>query len=126
MAEIQDIKRFPSAKKLIAYAGLDPTVYESGKYKGQSKISKRGNRHLRRIVWIISVNLIRHNRVFKEYFLRKREKLPYKKAVLAVAHKFLRIAYSLLIKRQFFIPEYHILNPSKKILGKNFYAYKFS
>ena len=45
-----DIRAFENDKKLIAAAGLDPTVYESGKYKGQSKISKRGNRHLRRVI----------------------------------------------------------------------------
>jgi transposase len=43
-----DITAFEHDRKLIAAAGLDPTTYESGKYKGQSKISKRGNRHLRR------------------------------------------------------------------------------
>ena len=37
---------FPSHRQVIAMAGLDPSVYESGKYIGLSKISKRGNRHL--------------------------------------------------------------------------------
>ncbi len=37
-----DVRAFETDKKLIAAAGLDPTTYESGKYKGQSKISKRG------------------------------------------------------------------------------------
>ena len=49
---------FENDKKLIAAAGLDPTVFESGKYKGQSKISKRGNRHLRRTIWLMTMKTI--------------------------------------------------------------------
>lgn len=44
-----DVRAFNNDKKLIAAAGLDPTTYESGKYKGQSKVSKRGNRQ-----WLLS------------------------------------------------------------------------
>jgi transposase len=46
-----DVRAFENDKKLIAAAGLDPITYQSGKYKGKSKISKRGNRHLRRGIW---------------------------------------------------------------------------
>jgi transposase len=49
-----DIEIYENDKKLIAAAGLDPTTYESGKYKGKSKISKRGNRHLRRVIWLMT------------------------------------------------------------------------
>jgi len=44
-----DIGIYANDKKLIAAAGLDPSTYQSGKYEGESKISKRGNRHLRRV-----------------------------------------------------------------------------
>ncbi|MBP7215646.1 MAG: IS110 family transposase, partial [Candidatus Kapabacteria bacterium] len=33
-------------------AGLDPSVYQSGKHEGKGKITKRGNRHLRKIIWL--------------------------------------------------------------------------
>ncbi len=52
LAEIGDINRFPSAKQIVSYAGLDATVYESGEFKGQrSSISKRGSPYLRRALW---------------------------------------------------------------------------
>lgn len=54
IAEIGDISRFQGAKQLVAYAGLDPSVYESGKIRRRSRISKRGNPHLRRILFIRS------------------------------------------------------------------------
>jgi transposase len=43
-----DVTIYENDKKLIAASGLDPSTYESGKYAGKSRISKRGNRHLRR------------------------------------------------------------------------------
>jgi len=47
LAEIGDISRFPSAKQIVSYAGLDATVNESGEFKGQrSSISKRGSPYL--------------------------------------------------------------------------------
>lgn len=47
LAEMGTVDNFASHKKLIAFAGLDPSVCQSGKFIGMSKISKRGNRHLR-------------------------------------------------------------------------------
>ena len=97
LAEIGDVSRFENYKKLIAYAGLDPTVHQSGKFEGQSKISKRGNRHLRRVLWLMATKVARYNRTFREYFLRRRaEGISYKKAILAVAHKLIRVIFAML------------------------------
>lgn len=124
LAKVQDINKFPSYKQLIAYAGGNPTVYESGNFKGKSKISKRGNRHLRRVVWLMSINVIRHNPIFSWYFeRRKRQGLPYKKAVLATAHKLLRIIYALLKHRKYFNPSVYHTIPTQ---GGFYHAYNFS
>src|SRR5512135_531156 len=101
-----DIKAFEHDRKLIAAAGLDPTTYESGKYKGQSKISKRGNRHLRRVIWLMTTKVIISNEVFRTYyFKRRKEGLIYKKAVLATAHKLIRVMFSMLVNQKCFEPE---------------------
>ena len=101
-----DIKAFEHDGKLIAAAGLDPTTYESGKYKGQSKISKRGNRHLRRVIWLMTTKVIISNPVFRTYyFKRRKEGLIYKKAVLATAHKLIRVMFSMLVNQKCFEPE---------------------
>jgi len=103
LSEIGDIKRFESCRKLIAYAGLDPTVYQSGKYQGKSKLSKRGNRHIRRVIWLMTSMAIRFNEVFREYFVKRRnEGLPYKKAVIATAHKLIRVIFSMLSHKRYF------------------------
>ncbi len=95
-----DIELFKTHKQLLAMAGIDPTVYQSGKYEGLGKISKRGNRHLRRIIWIMSVKVIQFNVYFKQYYMKRRiDGLPYKKAVLATAHKLIRVIFAMLSKK---------------------------
>ena len=103
LAEVGDIRRFESHKKLIAYAGLDPCVYQSGKFDGRGGISKRGNRHLRRVIWLMAVGVARYSPFFREYFLRRRkEGLPYKKAILATAHKLIRVIFAMLSNETYF------------------------
>ena len=101
LAELGDINNFENHKKLIAYAGIDPTVYQSGKYLGTSKISKRGNKHLRRVLWLMTVNVIHHNDIFKDYYQKKKlAGLPYKKAVMATMHKLIRMLFAMLSQKQ--------------------------
>ena len=97
-AEVGGIERFGwSYKKVVAYAGLDPVIHESGRYKGRFKISRRGNPHLRRIIWNMAVNAIFFNEEFKNYFRRKREEgKSYKEAVIATSNKLIRIIVYLL------------------------------
>ncbi len=100
LAEIGCIGNYATHKKLIAFAGIDPTVYQSGKFEGKSRISKRGNRHLRRVIWLMTVNVIQHNNTFRTYFTRKKnEGQPFKKAVFATAHKLLRMIFAMLSHR---------------------------
>ncbi len=61
LAEIGRIDNYASHKNLIAFSGIDPTVYQSEKYEGASKISKRGNRHLRRVIWLMTVKVVNYN-----------------------------------------------------------------
>ena len=117
LAEVGNISRFSSYKKLIAYCGFDPSIYQSGKRKIESHISKRGNAHLRRIVWLMSVSVVIHNEYFRDYFERKRSHgLPYKKAMIAVSHKLLRTMYAMLKKQEKFNVDY-ALSSSKQNLN---------
>lgn len=103
-----DISKFESAKKVIAFAGLDPSVHQSGKHVGQSKISKRGSRYLRRVIWQMSVKVIRYNETFHEYFIKRRQEgLVYRKAVLATAHKLVRVIFAMLTHKAPFCPPHY-------------------
>ena len=86
-------------------AGIDPAVRQSGKYEGSSRIKKRGNRHLRRIIWLMTTQVIHYCDVFRAYYLKRRkEGLPYNKAVLATSHKLIRVIYAMLTQRKVFCP----------------------
>jgi len=101
-----DIKQFESHKKLIAMSGLDPALYQSGKIDRKGRISKRGNRHLRRVIWLMATKVIQFNERFKQYYLKRiKDGLPYKKAVLATAHKLIRVIFAMLTNKTLFNPK---------------------
>jgi len=101
-----DINQFECSGKLIAMAGMDPAIYHSGKHEGRGRITKRGNRHLRRIIWLMATKVIQDCDVFKIYYLKRRkEGLHYKMAVLATAHKLIRVIYAMLMHRTTFCPQ---------------------
>ena len=100
-----DMKQFESHKQVIAMAGLDPALYQSGKIDRKGKISKRGNRHLRRVIWIMTTKVIQFNERFKQYYLKRiKDGLPYKMAVLATAHKLIRVMFAMLKNKTLFDP----------------------
>jgi transposase len=99
-----DVEMYENDKKLIAASGLDPSTHKSGKYEGKSRISKRGNRHLRRVIWLMATRVIISNNLFRTYFYKRRnEGLPYKMAVLATAHKLIRIMFVMLSRKTYFV-----------------------
>jgi len=91
LAEIQDVHRFPDGKTLVAYAGLDPRVRQSGHtLKRNTRLTKRGSPYLRRSLFIAASIAQRHDPELKAYFERKvREGKRYKEATVAVARKLL-------------------------------------
>jgi transposase len=106
LAEVGDIKNYSCYKKLIAFAGLDPSVRQSGKFVGQSKISKRGNRHLRRVLYLMAYRVVEDNSFFKEYFIRKKkEGIAPQKALFSIVHKLIRIIFAMLTHRTSFNPK---------------------
>ena len=106
LAELGDVSSFGSYKHVIAFAGLDPSINQSGQHEGKSRISKRGNRHLRRIIFMMTMCSIRGNNVFRAYFQkRKQEGLPPMKALMATSHKLIRVIFSMLSNKTFFKKE---------------------
>ena len=102
IAEVGDIKRFDNPKQLQKLAGYAIVANESGKYKGESRISYRGRKRLRYVLYEAAISVIGKNEEFREVnnYYRTREKNPLKKmqSVVAVACKVLRIFYTILTK----------------------------
>ena len=107
IGEIGDVNRFKTPKQLIAFAGMDPKVTQSGQFTGtENKISKRGSPFLRRAVYI-AANIARiHDPVFKVHYERlvARGKHP-KQALAAVATKLLRVIHAVMVKQVPYTPE---------------------
>jgi len=79
-AEVGDISRFDSPKQIQKLAGLELKENSSGKHKGQSSISKRGRKNLRKILFLAVLPLIRSNAEFQEvyHYYTTRQKNPLK------------------------------------------------
>ena len=89
VSEIGDITRFSNPKKLVAFAGIDPSVQQSGNFVGtRNRMSKRGSPHLRDAIWLAGTVAARTDPVFKAYYEKKRsEGKAYGTAMGAVARK---------------------------------------
>ena len=73
MSAIISITRFSSYSKLIAYAGLDPIIRQSGTWQAsRTRMSKRGNRLLRYVLIWTANNMRKHDSAFKGYYEKKR------------------------------------------------------
>ena len=97
-AEIGDFNRFSSPDKILAFAGLSPTTYQSGNFiSSKAKMDKRGSRYLRYALFISAQYVSMWCPVFKDYYQKKRtEGKHYFVALSHVAKKLIRIIYHLL------------------------------
>jgi len=104
IAEVGDIRRFKSPKQIQKYAGLELVENSSGKHKGRSKISKRGRRNLRKILYQVMIPLLARNKEFREiydyYVTRVKNPLKRRQAMIAVSCKLIRVFYAVLTKGQ--------------------------
>lgn len=104
LSEIGDISRFSSPKKLLAYAGLDPSVKQSGCFCAtNTKISKRGSKHLRYAITYASSVIIHNNDTFYRYYTTKISKgKGHRNAIGHVSNKLVRIIFKVLTKNESF------------------------
>ncbi|MFE4077837.1 IS110 family transposase [Peribacillus sp. YIM B13477] len=117
ISEIGEIDRFNHPKKLVAFAGIDPSVFESGTFKGTlNRITKRGSSRLRHALYMAvkcairdcrkkktTDEIIPRNKRLREFYDKKREEgKPFKVAVIACANKFLHWIYALLKSKSTF------------------------
>lgn len=98
LSEIGDINRFDAPSKLVAFAGLDVKVSQSGEFVGtKNKISKRGSPYLRRAIWLAATRAAFCDPILSEYYqsLKSRGK-HHLTAVGAVARKLCNIIFIIL------------------------------
>jgi len=98
LAEIGDIQRFDAPEKLVAYAGIDATVYQTGQFEArQMHMSKRGSPYLRHALWQAASMAIRYDDELRAYYDRKRQEgKSYGTALGAVCRKLITRVYIVL------------------------------
>ena len=98
LGEIGDIHRFSEPKKLLAFAGLDPSVHQSGNFQAQrTRMSKRGSRVLRYALMNAAHNVVKNNSTFKAYYDAKRaEGRTHYNALGHCAGKLVRVIWKML------------------------------
>jgi len=105
--ETDPIKNFKNPAKIVAFAGLDLTVYKSGNYDAPHRhISKRGSPFLRHTLWAMAFQAIYREGDLRTYWLKKRgDGLKHKAAVTAVAIKLCHITWRILTDKRDYLPE---------------------
>ena len=104
VGELGDIFRFDNSKQLNAYVGIDLNRYQSGEYKRQDHINKRGNAHARALLYVIVKNMIRQkaaapNNIVDYYYRLKKQPISKldKVAMVACMNKTLKCLYAMVM-----------------------------
>lgn len=102
LAEAGDLRRFRHHRQFLKFCGLDLATYQSGQFRGQTKLSKFGNARLRRTFWMAAQVAIRQRdnsfrSKFERYIARDRNNAGLRrKALTAVTAKMARTAHALI------------------------------
>lgn len=111
LAETNCFEHVTNINQLISYAGLDVVLNQSGKKKGKTTISKKGNKFIRKALFMPAMSACRSNYKMKEVFARLVSKGKNKKAaIIAIARKLLVLIYTLWKNDSVFIQDYHGTN----------------
>ena len=98
LAEIGDISRFKNSSALVAFAGIDPTVRQSGEFNStHNHMSKRGSPYLRHAIFLAATTCSFHNSPLNAYYKKKRDQGKHHlTATRAVARKLTTVIYAVL------------------------------
>jgi transposase len=108
-SEIGDISRFESSAKLAAFAGIDPTVTQSGEFTGtRSRMSKRGSPYLRRAIWIAASSAVIHDPAIRAFYDKKRsEGKSHMTAIGHVCRKMVSIIFAVMRDNKPYVPVFN-------------------
>ncbi len=105
IAEIGDFSKFNSPDKILAYAGMSPSTYQSGQIdNSHSRMEKRGSKYLRYALFNATTYVCLHDPTFKAYLAKKRsESKHYYVSISHATKKLIRVIYQLKISGQQYI-----------------------
>ena len=96
LSEYGDIFNFSNRNKMLAFAGLEPNVIQSGTLEHNGKMVKHGFGHLRYVIINTAMSILKYSPTFYDYYLKKRsEGKSHRVALSHVCKKLIRVIYSL-------------------------------
>ncbi len=105
LAECGNLDRFHSAKALIGYLGLYPTLEESGEKSRSGTLAKRGAKRAKKAIYLSAVAAIKHNEQMRTIYLKYRSRGKAKKeALIIVARKLIAIIYAIYTRNEPYDP----------------------
>ncbi|MDQ0163863.1 IS110 family RNA-guided transposase, partial [Aeribacillus alveayuensis] len=106
LSEIGSFAQYQDPRQLMKLAGLTLKENSSGQHRGQKRISKRGRKRLRALLFRVMMPLIRHNEAFRQlheyYTTRPVNPLRKKQSIVVLCGKLLKILYAICMKQQAF------------------------
>ena len=109
LGELGDPTRFESPRQMSRMAGYNLVEDSSGKNKSGTKISKRGRKNLRSVLYQMALTMVATNDEMKQlyHYLKTREKSPLRKmqALIVVSKKILTLIHTLAKKKESYDPE---------------------
>lgn len=109
IAEVGDIQRFDNHKQINAFAGIDIRRYQSGKFLARDRINKRGNKHLRKLLYIVIMNMIKQRKRSQNHLIDYYDKLKkrpankcHKVAIIACINKLLKTIFYLVTHHEYY------------------------
>jgi len=109
LSEVNGFLLFTNIRQLVSYAGLDVVEKESGKYKGKTRISKKGNARIRAALYMPAMTAAKHNGALKLFYDRINQKRTIKKqGLIAVMRKLLVLIYTLWKKEEAYVENYQV------------------
>lgn len=107
ISETNGFALIKNAKQLTSYAGLDVVHKQSGKFEGKTHISKKGNKFIRKALYMPALCACRYNDKLKDIYVKLAIRKNYKKiGIIAVARKLLILIYTLWKNNTEYIPNY--------------------
>ena len=109
LCAVLDTNTFENPKQLAAYIGITPRVKQSGNSEAQTRITKTGDAHLRRAIFMASLSARRYNQIIREFadqLSRCRPELTKKQVIVACARKLAQIIYGVVKNNKPFDPHH--------------------
>lgn len=101
LSEIGDVNRFESSDKLVAYAGIDATVYQTGQFEAaETHMSKRGSPYLRHALWQAASMAILYEPELKAFYQAKRDQGKHHGTAVGAVCRKLLVRIFVILKEQ--------------------------